>query len=240
MIPHIHLVNFLSCLFCCLSARKLYFSYKKTYSEDIADFLKTFIALSILFLFTSVPAILANPVIIQIIYVLSYIPVILAPAFLLKAAIRVSGYPVSWSKFIFYFIFCLVIIITILNFVFFSPAEIQAYGRFYHWLDKTPFWLATLSGLLIGGLAVTCALLFFLGGVKSKTKLVRVRSFIIAAGIVILVAATFINYLFPVTDPKLMKGWWTLPGFASFFALLGLVVILAGIYYKEKEKSRGL
>jgi hypothetical protein len=233
MIPLLHFATFISALFCFFASRRLYCSYQETRSVNVGDFLKAYIALGIYFFLVSLPAIILNPAVIQIIYILSYIPVILSATFLFRVALRILRFYL-WPGYISFIIYSLILIVTALNIIFFSPAYITSSGGlFYHWSEGTPPWLQIFNGFAVGILAASCVFLFFLGGLKSKERLVRARSFLIGGGLFFLVIAALLNYILPVY----LRGMigWLVSALASLIALLGLISMLLGVYYRRKD-----
>lgn len=233
MIPLLHIQNILSTLFCYLVAKRLYSSYQKTHDVNIGDFFKAFSATGIYFLLVSLPAALSSPAQVQIVYILSYIPLILGPIFLLKIAFRT--FHIRYGRPLFFLMYSLVVVITVLNTIFFAPAHIRAFKDiFYHWGEGTPLWLETFNGVLVGILLFGCAFLFLIGGRKSEEKLVQGRSRRIGIGIAILFFASLLNYVVAPPLQGISIWGWAASIFASWAALIGLILILLGIYYRRE------
>ncbi len=237
MIPLLHIFTSFSALFCLVAFAKLSSSYRKTKSVNIGDFAKGYLSLGVYFILVSLPVVLSDPVKAQIAYILSYIFLILSPAFLFRAALRILDLK-FWLDHIFQVAYGSIILVTILNIIFFSPSIIRTSGsEFYHWGEGTPLWLASFNGILAGSLVAGCAFFFFWGGKRSKEKAVRARAFLISGGLVILLVAALLNYILAPASQGLIK--WGISAFATFLAIPGLAVLLIGIYHKEKETDIG-
>lgn len=230
MIPLLHLFTAIGTIICLFGIQRIYSSYLKTKSEDLANFLKAFIFLGIYFALSSLPAFFKDPVKVQIIYIIYYTPVILSANFFLKVAFRIFGW-LRWSKYTSFLIYSLIIITAALNIIFFSPAKIiTADDIFYHWGEGTPAWLGAFYGIFIGILAAGCALLFLLKGGKSQDPFIRTRSLRLGTGIMLFVVAALLNYVAPGSFLGIIQ--WVVSALASIIALIALILILSGVYYK--------
>ena len=237
MIPLLHITTFFCALFCFFVVRKLYFSYKLSKDQNTGNFIKTFVLAGIYFILVSLPGlIVSDPFWVQVIYIIAYVPLFLSPVFVLNIASNTYNLP--GKKYIFPTILAVIVITTVLSILFFSPSEpSSADGRFYYWLEKTPLWLRDFDGVAITFLIAGGSFLFFNGGRKTGNKLLRNRSFILGAGLLILAVAIALNYIVALhVVSKMIKMWSVFSaGFLSFF---GVSAILIGIYYKVSEQPK--
>lgn len=233
MIPLLHLTTTFSTLFCLFAIIRLYISYRETKSENVGNFIKTFIALGLYFVVVSLPGmVISNPFWVQVFYIFSYIPIFLSPIFLLNVAFNI--YHLPGKKYVFPVVLSFVILSTTLNILFFSPAKaISPHPLVYYWSETTPLWLRSLNGGLMVLLGITCVLFFLIGGARSEDRLVRARSFLISGGILILVSGGITNYVLAFHFSGATKAGLLFSG--GFLSIFSLIVMLAGIYYKRKS-----
>ncbi len=236
MFPLLHFCTLGSLVLCLFAVFRLYASYHRTKDEAVGNFFALFLSLTIYFLLVSLPAFFSNPVLVGKIYILSYIPLFHAPAFFLRSALNMFHLP--GSKYVFPFIWVLIIIITTLNILFSSPAQIRIFSsNIYHWGEGTPLWLGILNGVLVGLLAIACSIFFFVGGAQSKEKLVRTRAFLIGSGIALLVVSAVANYVISLLIQANSKWAMFSSIFASFLTLPALSLMLFGVYYAKSEQA---
>jgi len=237
MIPLLHITTAVCAGFCFFVVRKLYSSYKESKDTNIGNFLKTFVFAGIYFIFVSLPGlVVSDPSWVQALYVFAYIPLFLSPVFLLKIAFNL--YHLPGKKYIFPSILAIIIITTVLSIIFFAPSEsTSADGVFYYWLEKTPLWLRDFDGIMITFLVAGGAFLFLNGGRKIEDKILRIRSFLLGAGLSILAVAISLNYIIALhAVSKIAKMWSAFS--AGFLSLFGVIVVLVGIYYKTQDKKQ--
>jgi hypothetical protein len=241
MIPLLHIITFITAVFCFVAASKLRYSYKKTKNKNIGDFFKTFLSLGIYFIFMSLPLFFRGGTGPQIAYTLGYIPVILSAFFLFKVALRILE-KTNLIKGASFLVGLFTTAVIFLNFIFFSKARIITSGPggvFYQWREGTPFWLQVFNGVLVGVFVAVSMVLFFAGGRKSEKAVVKRRSFLIGSGIFILLVADIIAYVvvsITYLDATLQS---IMALVASVLALIGLIFMLRGITYRFNNNNSG-
>ena len=229
MIPVLSIFDFLSALFCFFAARRIYHSYKKTKNNKIGQFFWAFAILVVYFFVVSLPGFnFLKPEHVQIIYSFSYFLAFLPIIIFLKIVLEMNG--VAWSKIGLSIIIISVFIISILSFLFSSPARLEVYkSSFYHWEEGTPPSFRFLKGVIIGFLGFVCCSFFIRQGLKYKDKIIRVKTLYLGWGLGVLIIAALSSF----SIASQFSGsiiWWISLTVGRVLAVIGLGFMVRGIY----------
>lgn len=228
MIPLPHLAYAFSAFFAFLISGRLYLSYRRSKDENLGYFLKTFILLTIVFSLASLPGLTLNhPVWAQIAYILSWICVYLAPFLMLQILCNIRGF-LRLKRLCLPAAFLLIILSLFLNILYFSPAKIRIFRNYWYWSEGTPVWLQIFGGAIIGLLTLLVGAFFLVEGMQSREKPLRIRAFLIGAGVIILFLGSLSAYiLFPLSSLfVILSGFLTVAGMATIFIGIRYVKIM--------------
>lgn len=233
MISYCSLSAFASTIISIIIACKLYSSYKKNGSKNVEYFFKAFFSVTFYFFLTIFPGwIIQDLILSEIFFILSWIPLYIAIFYLTKMTLSILG--LKKLKNIFPLVIILLVLSTvILSTVYFSPAEIIVYNNFSFCFERSPIWLLTLDGLIVAFLLFLNALFFFRGGLKTKEKNARTRSFLIGTGILFISIGELFGYVLMPNFSKLRFLFFA----SSFFFLIGVITAYLGISHKKSNKK---
>jgi len=212
-------------------AVKLYFVYQKTRNRNINLFFKSFVFGGIYFFLSGLPGKLVQDLFwAEVVFILSWIPLYISLFYLTKLTFYIWGLE-RFIKPLLLIIIILIIVTSILNIIYFSPAEIRTFGQFVFCFERSPSWLLGASGAFVTLLLLMNAILFFRGGLESKDKFISKRSLLLGSGMGSLSLAAFFNYVVVNIFPRLRF----LIFFAGLFLFIGVITIYWGIQILRKE-----
>lgn len=232
MIPIVSFSNAVSFFFCVIAAAKLYSSWRKTRDPRIGYFLKFYIFLGIFFGFLSTPGIVFfDPFIIELVSLeLGLFFLYIAVAYFLGIPIELLGYKKT-QQIVFWVIVALAVFVAVLTITSRHSAVIHKIPPFIYVQDQRGILINFTTGIVAAGGAFLSAFLFYLFALRSSISYVRHRSFLIAAGMLVLGITAVTNYVFG-GSPEMITASLV----SGFSAILGLILILIGIYHHHKEE----
>lgn len=234
MIPLVSYFNLTTAILAGVGAIKLFLSYQKTTNVIIGYFAKFYFFVAGIFVFYALPGLASdNLAVIGIFYIIALPFIFLAAAYLISVPLT------FWRlyflrKIVFWSIVVLIPTTVLINLLNFSPAQQVVIGGLVDWDSvEAPAvrFLISISGF-IGLLA---GIFFFIEAIKAKTKWVKIRSFIIGFGVLLLGLASVLNFAVALFSEKSLELILIL---ASVSAFLSLVLILLGIYLKKDSEAQ--
>ena len=195
MIPIVSIFNLISALFFGSIALKLYFSYQKNKDEKLGDFFKVFLFFTILLALIASPGLIfSNREVIGLIYAIYPLFAFLALSYLGIITLKLMG----WKKIkeiFFKGIIGVAFLITFFNLLNWSPARVYYETPFVYWEDTRGVIMNVILGVIYS-LGLLMLIIFFLvQGFKSSERFVRMRSILIAGGLLSLALTTIVNFI---------------------------------------------
>lgn len=234
MIPIVSIANLISALFFGSIALKLYPSRAKTEDDKLEDFFKVFLFLAILLFLISTPGLIFKDLaIIGLMYALYPFFALLALAYMGVIPLKIMG----WRKVKQIFFKGLIIaasLITAINLLRLKPAVVYNPAPLIYWQDSRGILMNNVLGALLGATLLSIIMFFIIQGFKTKEQYLRTRAFLVATGLLGLMASSVINFIFGASSQVYINSL-----FATFFNILSAIFFLAGIYYKPKNNLQG-
>ncbi|MDO8601113.1 MAG: hypothetical protein Q7R46_00345 [bacterium] len=235
MIPIVSIFNLISALFFVGITLKLYFSYRKNKDEKMGDFFRTFLFLSIVLILLSSPGIiLKKSEAIGLVFSLYTFFVFFGIAYLSIIPLNILGW-MKMKRIFFGGMIGSAFLLTFINLIRLSPARIFYDAPFIYWEDTRGVLMNIILGAIFG-LSLLMSIIFFLiQGFKSSERLVKIRSILIAGGLLNLTLASIVNFVVGA-----LAGIYVTSLVATIFNISAGLLILAGIYYKSSPVQDGL
>lgn len=238
MIPLVSYGNFLGFSFAAISAVKLFFSMEKAENKYIRHFFFFYLYLAVFFLLYSVPKIISeNLTFIEYSFQFALVFLYLALAYFIIIPLELRE-RYRLSRIFFWGILILIPLIVLLNLINTQPTSvfISPSGKYVYWLSQSvsPF-VRYLTASIVTFVCFFGGGLFMFKGKRSSERVVKIRSFLIGLGVLVLALASFMNYVLVAINPDSFFNHIS----GSLFSVVGLGMMLFGIYYKydKKEKS---
>ena len=235
MIPILSLFTLFTSFFSSIIFWRLYSSYRKNKITNIGYFAATYGSLALFFLVASVPGLFSvDPFWIQASFIFSYIPLFATSFFLMSISLDTLAFKGIKKYFLVVILFSLILTTVLGAFLSGSPFPNKIGSNFYYWKEGTPAWLQALNGIIVSFVTFGAGIFFWFGGLKSKVTIVRTRGFILGSGVILEGVGAFLNY---VLAPRIEFAM--LPLIAGLSAILGLITLFFGIYYRPKDNEEG-
>lgn len=231
MIELVILNNNINVVICFVSFLKLFQTYRTSKNSSILDFAKFYFFLMLFFL-TLVLAIpktfFQSGAIGALFFASSYFFVFVACGYFLKIPLNILRQNLGSYALLGFLI--LGTLASIISHFITPPAKIVKINYFNYIKSDEPSWFSmTAGGLLALGL-LSSIIIFFIQGKKNKTHIIRIKSFFLSGGMLLLFFASIINFVL-IYLPSLALIAYTV---ASVLSWVGLLVILRGINLKEE------
>lgn len=202
MFPIFSVLSVVFALIQAITFLKLKFSYRKTKSELTEKLSKIFLFLSIFWGSIGFPTLFfSNLKLIQFCVDLGFFFSFLAMAyfFFLPFKIYFNKQP---PRSLFFTIIIIGMIFLIFNFLNLKPAFIYFRGPFVFYAENRNLLVNSLSGFLGSSISLLSGIFFWLGGLKSKEREIRLRAFLFSASAISTSLATgvrfFLIFLFDI------------------------------------------
>jgi len=232
MIPIVSIFNLISALFFGGISLKLYFSYRDKKDENLSNFFKGFLSLTILLVLISLPGLVFNDLkIISLMYAIYPFFALLGTAFFGNIPLKLLAWKKTKELF-FRIMIGIAVIITFFNLLDWRPAIIHQEPPFIYWEDTRGDVMNIVLGAVLGLVLLLITAFFINQGLKSSDRFVKIRAFFIAFGISSLILSAATNFIFGASAQEYLGSL-----LANFFNVLAAVLIAAGIYYKPKISS---
>lgn len=234
MIPAVSYGNLTSSIFCGLAVAGLYFSYRKYRNQSVGYFLRFYFYLGIFFLLYAAPGIFFNDLILTE-YSFQFALIFLYLALSYFISIPLELYYPRIRKYVFWLIVLLIPLVFVINLANFKPAS-----EFYSSSLQYVFWdslilpqIRYLTALVVALVSLGGAALFIVKGLKSEERFLKIRSLLIGSGVIMLMLASFLNYILIAMDPNSFFNNIA----SSLFAVAGLSLMLGSIYCKPSQRE---
>jgi hypothetical protein len=228
--PIVSILNLISALFFGSITLKLYFSYRENKDENVGDFLKASLFLTILLILIASPGLLlTNSRIIGLIYAIYPFFAFLSLGFFSRIPLRIIGWE-RIKKIFFKGVIGIASLITLLNLLNLGPAIVYHQDSFIYWKDTRGIIMNVVIGIVFSFNLLLVITFFLVQGFKSSERFVRARSIFISAGLLSFALVSIVNFIFGALAQIYLASL-----LATFFNILAAFLILAGIYYKPKE-----
>ncbi|MDD2696973.1 MAG: hypothetical protein PHE52_02345 [Candidatus Pacebacteria bacterium] len=232
MLPIVSIFNLVSALFFGGITLKLYLSYKKKKDENLGNFFKGFLSLTILLVLIASPGLIFSDLkTISLMYAIYPFFTLLGVAYFGVIPLKVLGWKKTKELF-FRSMVGIAVVITFFNIIDWQPAIVHQQAPFIYWEDTRGDVMNIILGAVLGLTLLLIAVFFINQGLKSSDKFVKIRAFFIAAGIISLIMSAGTNFIFGASAQEYLGSIM-----ANFFNVLAAVLIAAGIYYKPKTSS---
>jgi len=218
--PFIDLLNSILCFFC---AWKLYSSYKRDRSNKVIEyFFKAYVMMMVAYLFFCLPRIIIpeNSFYLGVGFVIAQIFMFIATAYL--AMITTFFADPSKAKIAFILVIILATVVFILSIIYFGLPDYNTATGITNW-NIDPI-VGIASSILFLMVLVPSTIFFIIQGFKTHDNVVRVRSFLISLGFVLLIITAYTFY---------RAATQTQAFISDLFSLSSFIVIFLGVYYKR-------
>ncbi len=227
MIPVVSLSNLISALFFSGITLKLYFAYKKTKDGKIENFFKAFFLLTTVFFLLATPGLVfTNLKILGLVF--SVYPSLAFLGFIYLGLIPLKI--LNWKKGEKIFLGAMIaitILMTVLNLIHWGPAVVHSQSPFIYWEDTRGSLVNSVLGALLGLGLLSVIIFFLLNAIRASDKYVRIRAFLIMAGLLVLSLMVLINFVFgTIAQPYITST------IASFLGIFSGFILFFGVFYR--------
>lgn len=235
MIPLVSISNLITLPFLIVISFRLFLSFLGTKDKNIGYFFTAFALLTIMEGLVASPGLIFKNLI-QIGTVFAIFPFFVFLGLGFWGAIPFSILKLKKVERI--FLICLLLIAiftTVINLNNVQSAVVYQYPPFIYWEDTRGTAMNIFIGLLSGLILLFIILFFFINGLKSNKRYVRVRSFLISGGVAGFFLASIINFVVGASHStyKYMSSLTS-----ALLLILSSIIIFAGIHYKNKKDSK--
>ncbi|MEK7643366.1 MAG: hypothetical protein AAB372_02870 [Patescibacteria group bacterium] len=233
MIPLVAIAGTLNAIVSLLIAARLYVSYYKTRSAPQGHFLLFYLYLGVFYLYFATSQLLLkdNGMAIGIFHILSYFFLNFSLGYLLTFPLFLSNREALAQR-ILIGVFLYNVIFTAVRIANFEPSVMQLVGSYGYWRPIFPEWMRALTGFFAVAIGLYASMFFFVHGWQRRSNpFIFYRSLLFGSGIFILVSAAMLLLIVAST------GSFSLVAVGTFLVLLGLLIILRGVYYRGHDVS---
>lgn len=225
--PIIDLSNSVLCFFC---AWKLYSAYRKdTANKVIEYFFKGYVMMVVAYLFFSLPRIIGpeNSFYLGVGFIIAQVFLFIGTAYL--AMVTAFFIDPLRYKIAFWLFITLATVVIILFIIYFGLPVYDINTGITDWhIDPVP---GVASSILFLCVLLPSTIFFLSQGIRSRNKIVRVRSFLISLGFVLLMITAYTFY----------QARTQMQVFISdLFSLSSFLVIFLGVYYKRGSNLKDI
>jgi hypothetical protein len=231
MIPIVSIFNLTSALFFFGVSLRVYFSYRKSQDQSLKYFFYSFFFLGVtVFLLSTDGLIFKDKMIMGLMHAIDPFFAILALVFIGVIPLRLMGK--EKLKNIFFWIFiAIAIVVLLVDLLNWKPVNVYPQGSFIYWGDARGLVINAMLGI-ISGLTLLLVIVFFLiNGLKASQKLVKIRAFFIAAGLLVIAVMSVLNY---IVGP-MSRLLYAIRLLCTILNVIAGILILFGIYYKPRD-----
>lgn len=232
MIELVALNNSINIIICLVSCAKLFRSYQTSRNSSVLDFAKFYFFFMLFFLVLLI-TILGNFFEIgntgKLLFASSYFFVFVASGYFLKIPLNI--FRQNLGNYVLIGFTIMGVIASVINPLISPPTEIIKVNYLSYLKSTEPQWFSITVGGLLGLTVLSSIIIFFIQGIRSKTHLIKIKSFLVSGGMVFLFFASLINFIL-IYLPSLTLIAYTI---ASILSWIGLLVILAGINLKNEN-----
>jgi len=228
--PITPLIDFLNSVICFFCAFKLYRSYQHEGKEKVIKyFYKAYKAMVVAYLFFSMPRLIIphDSFILGTGFIMAHVFLFLAAAYFLMITVYILR--PNWHR-IFFWIFLVLalgaIILSVINLNY--PVYDTSTGITNWNIDHLVGLVITILFALV---LVPCAVFYYYQGLKSHDDTVKVRSLLIATGLILLMVSAY-TYYSADTQVKALVS--------DLFSFTALLTIFFGVYYKRNTNLKNL
>jgi len=231
LFPLVAFTNFIVFVILVVLTFRLWLSYRKRKGEFLKYFFVGFLSLTLYFFCLATPGFLIkNVLLFTLTHFWSQFFLHIAAFSFLVIALRSIGWKTGEKIFCF-LLASSMIFYEVVGLWKFSPPKFLIQEKFFVWTSFTHIpYLKAEQGIVIGICALLTGILFFLNGLRSYSPFVRKRSIILGSGMILFVAAAFINYI-----GGRMPIFWIYPLASGISILASSVMLYGAILKKEKE-----
>lgn len=235
MVPIVSISHLITLPFLIFIVFRLYLAFRKNKDKNTGYFFFSFIFLTIMEGVLASPGLVFNDLI-KISTVFAFYPFLL---FLAIGFLGITPFSISkWERSEKIFLLMIVIMavsVTVINLSNVREALSYRYPPFAYWEDTR----GSTMNIFIGGtgaLILLFVIYFFLSrGISSSEKRIRIRSFLIAGGVVSFFLASLINFVFGALNQRYFTSF-----ISTVLLILGSMLIFSATGYKEKPKEVSL
>jgi len=218
--PLIDFGNSIICFFCAL---RLYRSYQKEDQDKVIEFFyKGYTAMVLAYLFFSLPRLFwpRDSFLMGAGFILAHVFLFLAAAYFLT--ITVYFIKPNLRRVLFWIFLALALGAITLSVINLNYPVYDSSTGITNWnINPT---VGIVFTILFALVLIPCSIFFYFQGVKSQSRFVRIRSLLIATGLILLMVAAYTYYS---ADTQL-KAF-----ISDLFSFAALLTIFFGVYYKR-------
>lgn len=223
--PLIDFGNSIICFFCAL---RLYRSHQKEGQDKVIEyFYKAYTAMVVAYLFFSLPRLILpdDSFLLGAGFILAHVFLFLAAAYFLTITIYFIKPKLHRAFFWIFLVLALgAITLSIINLNY--PVYDRSTGITNWNIDPS---VGIVFTILFALVLVPCAIFYYYQGLKSQDKIVKVRSLLIATGLILLMVAAYTYYSAETQLKSLVS---------DLFSFTALLTIFFGVYYKRHYNLR--
>lgn len=212
-----------------LIALRLYISLRKDKgNQPLNYFFKFFLLLGIFWspLINASPLVSRNPYFLAVSHDLAIPLLYIALAYL----IIIPLYFLGWFKLkniIYWFFLLMSASLAIINLSNFKFALSSTAGEYIYWVANIPLYVRAITGYITPAVALITIIFFIVEASLTKQKYVWGRSLFISLGVLLMALASISHFL--IGAPR---GSFSYVVLSNILTIGGLILILAGVYYK--------
>lgn len=227
MIPLVSIFHLVVLPFLIFVTFRLYLSFQKTKEKNVGYFCMVFLTLTIMEVLLATPGLVFKSLLkIDTIFALYPLFALLSLGFFCAIAFSIMKTRKT-EIFFLLAIFLTAVAVTAINLSDVQPAITHQDPPFIYWEDTRGLPMNIFLGAISGLLLCFLILFFFINGLKSSEKYVRIRSFLISGGTVSMLLAAIINF---VIGSILRQHITSL--ISVTLVIMGSVCIFIGVRYK--------
>lgn len=235
MIPIVSVANLVSAFtFSCITV-KLYFSYRKNKTERLGDFLKSFLFMTISLLFLALPGLIITDLrVLGFVFAIYPFFIILALSYFGIIPLKLIGW-IKMKRVFFWMAMAVNLSFIVVNLLNLQPAAIYYRESFIIFQDARGDAINNLLGAVLGVGILLIIIFFIIQGLKSSERYIRLRAFLISAGLSSLLISSSVNFIFAATEQAEIQAYIISQLLVVSFVNLGAILMMLGVYYKPKN-----
>lgn len=230
MIELVAVNNIISIIICLASFVRLYKSSKQNNNLLVREFSKSYLHLGLFFLVMtiSLPGLIKINIFQPFFFASSYFFMFLALGYFISIPVGILKRNIL-QKILFTVSVFLGVTASITNLIVSGPAR-SVEIKYFNYLDSPePAWFSISVGTLLGLLVLLNITFFIIEGLKIQSRIIRIKSFLISAGMAFLLLASIINFMLVYLSNFSFISY----PISSILSWIGLLIILGSITSQE-------
>lgn len=227
MVPLVSISHLITLPFLAYISIRLYSSFKKTKDKNVGYFFAVFLILSIMEALLAMPGLVSSDLL-KISAIFAFYPFFIISGLGFLGVIPLGVMQKRKAEIFFLSaIFVSAILATIINLNNINPAPAYYNHPFVYWEDTRGKEMNIFIGIFSAVILLFVIYFFFLKGIKSSERHIKIRSFLISGGVASLFSAAVINFVFGAILHQYITSL-----ISAFFIIASSIFIFIGVRYK--------